>query len=258
MTAEPAQATMHGLPILCLLALALAANLHAGKPPRIAAWDPSTGASHLRFTVDAPWLDRVADWIADGGMVRERIPTGRIATGLDPLHMPVLTLLPGDTVPHDAQKALIAYSDAGGILVGLAATVPFLIRITPTPSGPAAWDVSPSTPLFAWQTGELREALGIRHVYRPALHLALNGAEAQRLEVGLMADGDDGQPPLPHGVYAAAARFTDGAAAVVLNPCEHRGDAPAMRSERGVCWTESRLTLAERCVVRIRPQVGQR
>ncbi|MCK6487764.1 MAG: hypothetical protein L6R48_05380 [Planctomycetes bacterium] len=153
-------------PLLVLLALL---PLGAAEPvaPSVAVWDPGVGCIAERFTIDTAWLDRVAGWIAAAGLPTCRLTTAEIAAGPAPARIPVL-VMPGDTVPRGAIPALMAYAESGGVLVALAARLPFTTAIAP--AGAAGWAVDPPAPKFAWEVPTLREALGIRYLYQPALH----------------------------------------------------------------------------------------
>jgi hypothetical protein len=155
--------------IRCICLILVAIVIHAADAaPRIAVWDPGAAVTTPRFSIDPAWLDRVATWIGEAGL-----PTGRLTSaaidvgGLDPLTWPVL-VMPGDTVPRSNIAALTAYADRGGILIGLAARVPFNDAIAPGTT--KAWRLDPEQPKFAWESRQPRESLGIRYIYNPDLH----------------------------------------------------------------------------------------
>lgn len=157
---------MHRLLTAAVLAV-FAIPAAAGDAPAVGVWDPRASVHAARITVDAGQLDRIAAWIGEAGLPTVRLDTAALERHPDPAQVPVL-FMPGDTVPRSAIAALQDYAAAGGVLVGLAGRVPFNDAIAP--GGGAAWALSPAEPRFAWETRELREALGLRYVYNPVLH----------------------------------------------------------------------------------------
>lgn len=142
-------------PVFCL----------AGK---IAVWDPQKGTSEMRFTLEPTRFDEVAQWMQQGGIEVERLTADQIASGKLSADVYDGFVLIGNAVPRDVIKPLKAFSDAGGVLIDLEASIPFLIAIAPNPDG--SWTMSPKQPTFAWQTNELLEHFGLQYIHLPRLH----------------------------------------------------------------------------------------
>lgn len=194
-----------------LAILALAAVAQAGDPPRIAVWDPGRDAVSPRVNIDAAWLARVAAWLGEAGLPTGRLDTQAIDAGsLQPGAWPVL-VMPGDSVPRAIIPELCAYAQGGGILVGLAARVPFNDAIAP--GAKEAWRVDPEQPRFAWETRQPRETLGIRYAYKPELHDQGVLHRPSALWLRYLPDAPEVRRRLPHawlfsiGEGAAATRF---------------------------------------------------
>ncbi len=157
-----------------LSALPSIAQSPAGQP-RIAIWNPVFGTREPRIKLDLAALDQMANWIKDSGGYVGRLTADQIA---DPATFSAkqfdAVLFLGNAFPRADIPALKQFADEGGVLIDLAADVPFLITIAPG-NIPAhgnnfAWVLSPSEPKFAWQTNDLLKHLGLAYLYKPALH----------------------------------------------------------------------------------------
>lgn len=151
-----------------------------GYAADIAVWDPQQDGDDARFTCSTAQWNTVADWLKEAGLPVARLTYPQLSESgaLDPTRFPVL-VMSGHLVPlaaHPAERAnelraYITYLDRGGVILGLGgATGGALLgtAIEPKPNG--GWALSPTAPRFAWETGALREALGLKYAYRPAMH----------------------------------------------------------------------------------------
>jgi hypothetical protein len=153
---------------LALLTLLVLGTTLPAADPTIAVWDPELPAKHTRFTIDPDQWKTVDGWLKEAGMATVRANDAAINAGLDPAKHPVLVTM-GDVVVRSSIKPLLAYMQAGGIILGLAVNQghsPFIIAIER--GGPTGWQPSPPQPNFAWQNAEMQSALGMRFVYNPA------------------------------------------------------------------------------------------
>ncbi|MEM6392390.1 MAG: hypothetical protein AAF797_06420 [Planctomycetota bacterium] len=71
--------------------------------------------------------------------------------------------MPRSAIPH-----IKSFTDAGGVLVGLGSKLPFVVGIEPIDDG--RWTMSPRSPKFAWQTGEVLGHFHMKYVYKPTMH----------------------------------------------------------------------------------------
>lgn len=146
----------------------------------IAVWDPQQDADDARFTCRAAQWDSVAEWLHGAGLPVVRLTYAQFKElgTLDPARFPVL-VMSGHLLPLAAHpverardlRAYVTYLDQGGVILGLGGTAGGGLlgtAIEPKPAG--GWALSPLAPRFAWETSGLREALGLRYAYRPALH----------------------------------------------------------------------------------------
>ncbi|MBN8216399.1 MAG: hypothetical protein J0L75_07130 [Spirochaetes bacterium] len=134
----------------------------------VAVWDPAIGGSETRFTIDRPWLDRVAAWLAKGGLTVVRLTANQMGGAeFNPSAVPVL-MMPGDTIPRERIADLKRHADEGGVLIALDSRLPWLIAMEEGPDH--AWRLSPREPKWAWQTQELMGHLGLEYLYDPPRH----------------------------------------------------------------------------------------
>lgn len=158
----------------CLIAL-----LAAAQGVEVAVWEGGD-ADTERLGLRRRHWDAVAAWLGEAGLAVVRADGRRMQTagGLDPVRIPVLVmsahhvpLVPDAAARAAGLHAYLAYLDAGGIIVGLGTAeggAALGVAIAPQPGG--TWDLSPTTPRFAWEVADLREALGLRYAYDPARH----------------------------------------------------------------------------------------
>ena len=142
----------------------------------IAVWDPGTDAHESRFDLVRSDRLTVLAWLQAAGLAASPLDSAALTAGdgVDPAVHPVV-VLSSHLVPLAADKttratqvsALLSYLDRGGValcLADLPGRAYFNTAITPRDSG---WKLSPEEPRFAWDVPELRNALGLKFVYRP-------------------------------------------------------------------------------------------
>jgi hypothetical protein len=146
-----------------LMVVGVAAAAQADVP-RVAIWDPVQGGTENRFHLDPGELNQISAWLKEGRVSVARLTAQQMA---DPATFSAekfdAALFVGNAFPRADLGALKQFADDGGVLVDLAAEVPFLICIAPGPDG--VWDLSPAQPRFAWQNGDLDNLLGLRDAY---------------------------------------------------------------------------------------------
>lgn len=152
--------------LLITIVAALSPSLAlAGK---VAVFDPQKGTSELRFTMEPKRYDAVAQTLRAGGLAVERLTGAQIEQrGIDPAVFDSFVLI-GPAVPRDALAPLKAFADAGGVIISLETSTPFLIATATNPDG--TWTMSPKEPKFAWQSAELLQHFGMEYIHLPAQH----------------------------------------------------------------------------------------
>ncbi|HAU39092.1 MAG TPA: hypothetical protein DCX07_15435 [Phycisphaerales bacterium] len=189
----------------CLIAaayavLAFAVSMPAwGDSPRVAVWDPQVAVPGGRFPVSTDYLDRVSQWLRDGGISVQRLTAEQVADsaafGADRFDA---LMLEGDAFPEIDIAAYQRFMENGGVLIALSAANPFYNKMAQDPQG--LWRLSPENPNFVWQTEAINKALGIefrywmdmaysavRHAPTPLLETYLPQAKGWSLKKPLLA-----------------------------------------------------------------------
>ncbi len=157
------------LTLAFLLAFPALSCLAQDKTPRVAVFDPVKGTTESRFKLDLPYLNEVAESLQKAGITVARVTTAQIddEAAFSAKNFDVL-MMPGDAFPKQNATALQQFADGGGVIVALAAQVPFLVATAPQADG--TWTMEPKAPNFAWQNGAILNYLGAKFVYNPAMH----------------------------------------------------------------------------------------
>jgi hypothetical protein len=156
--------------LVVVLAVGLAVADVRADGPRVAVWEPGIGTREGRFAIDRDHLDRVTQWLTDGGVNATRVTSEQIddpATfGADRFDAIILR---GDAVPRRNFDAITRFVDNGGVLIALAARMPFIVAIEIDADG-SQWTMSPKEPKFAWQTEAILGLFDFVYVYNPGRH----------------------------------------------------------------------------------------
>ncbi|MBC8035188.1 MAG: S-layer homology domain-containing protein [Chitinophagaceae bacterium] len=141
------------------------------EAPKLAVWNPEGGnvTGESRFKLDLAFKDRVVRWLQDAGMnvtqlsyVQINNPEIFSADKFD-----AIVYANSGAFPYDNITSLLAFADAGGVILGLdTAMVPFHIGLAPENGG---WHYYRKTPSFAWETNALKNELGVMYTYNPSL-----------------------------------------------------------------------------------------
>ena len=141
----------------------------AATEPRIAIWDPVKGTTESRFHLDLAAVEQLASWLKDSNAIVSRLTAAQIAdhAAFSAKEFDAIIFI-GNAFPRADIAALKQFADEGGVLISLAADVPFLIAIEPGADG--LWTMSPREPVFAWQTSEILNHIGLQYIFDPARH----------------------------------------------------------------------------------------
>ncbi len=136
----------------------------AERAPRVAVWNPEHGTAEPRLKIDPAEAGRLAKWFDEGGTQATLLTADQIAdTSTFSAALFDAIAIQGNAIPANSLDAIRSFAEEGGVVVGLGAPVPFLIKAAPNAKG--EWALSPSEPKFAWQTDELLKTFGLRDVY---------------------------------------------------------------------------------------------
>ena len=155
--------------LFAVVVLAWFATASAFAAPRIAIWNPVTGTSESRVSIDTNLVFSVAAILKQSGADVHLLTADQIAdkAGFSADKFDALFFL-GNGFPRSLIPAAEKFSDNGGILVSLGAEVPFLIAMEQGSEG--FWKLSPANPAFAWQTEELLNHIGLKYLFEPTKH----------------------------------------------------------------------------------------
>ncbi|NJL31368.1 MAG: hypothetical protein HC898_06905 [Phycisphaerales bacterium] len=135
-------------------------------------WDPQFGTSEGRFSIRFDLHNNAAHWLGQAGMKVERVTTEQVADAeaFSARKFDVF-VHQGDIIPLQNLEALKRFADEGGVIVVLAAKIPWLMGVEPSGTGAnRVWRLSPANPRFAWETRELQHHFGFQYVYAPGQH----------------------------------------------------------------------------------------
>lgn len=164
----------------------------SATPPRVAVFDPERGTVETRFRMDLAYYDRVASVLEAGGVEVTRLNADAMAQGLEPARFDAV-FFDGEAVPRSVIPAIHAFTDAGGVLIGSGAKVPFNVAIDKRDDG--TWTMSPREPKFAWQTGDVLNHFSLKYVYDPKRHDTATRFTATDLLQRYLPEATD--PPAP-------------------------------------------------------------
>ncbi len=164
-----------GIGLMCLSTLSLLVQVNGQpieQPLRVAVWDPQFGSNEGRFTIRMDLHDQAAQWLTQAGMAVQRITSDQVA---DPAQFSAqrfdVFVHQGDIIPRNNIESLKQFTDQGGVVVVLAAKIPWLMGVETSGTGKdRQWRLSPANPRFAWETQDLLRHVGMRYVYSPGQH----------------------------------------------------------------------------------------
>ena len=141
----------------------------ATAAPRIAIWNPVSGTSESRVSIDTNLVVTVANTLTQSGATVQLLTAEQLAdkTLFSADQYDALFFL-GNGFPRSVIPTAEQFSNNGGILVSLGAEVPFLIAMEQGPEG--FWKLSPASPPYAWQTEELLDFIGLKYLFEPTKH----------------------------------------------------------------------------------------
>ena len=145
--------------------------LYAADAERIALFDPVYGTAEPRISeLTTANTDRWEGWLKAANLPLQRVTATELGdrTRFSAELFPVL-VSDGRFVPRAQLPALQQYVQEGGILVGLAASIPWFMAIGPNQDN-ASWGLAPNEPRFAWQSESLLNTFGCRYTYLLGQH----------------------------------------------------------------------------------------
>ena len=157
-----------------LLSLLFVTRTWADAVPRVVVWDPVSSANTGRGSIDAAYLNKVAQWLEQAGVQVQRLTTEQLIddTVFNAPRFDAL-LIEGDVVPSRNIEAYRRFTEAGGVLIALNASGAFENKVAQNDK--RQWRLDPETPRFAWQTTALHQHFGI-HFNHP-LDMAYAGVQ---------------------------------------------------------------------------------
>ncbi len=153
---------------LCLSVLCLVSVYVTAGEPRVAVWDPVRQTPEARFQFDFAAVSNVVAALNAGGSKAALLTVNELADAkvFSAERFDALVIV-GQAVPRKVLEPAKRFAEAGGVLVALDASVPFLLGVEDVEG---RWRLSPQEPAFAWQTDALLKLVGQKYQYKPELH----------------------------------------------------------------------------------------
>ncbi|MEM9753065.1 MAG: hypothetical protein AAF916_06730 [Planctomycetota bacterium] len=176
---------------VCGLLLPGAATADTASP-RVAVFDPEQGTVETRFAMDLAYYDAVASVLETRNVSVERLTADAMLERLDSSRFDAV-FFDGEAVPHRLIPIIHSFVGGGGVLIGAGAKVPFNVAVETADDG--TWTMSPRTPKFAWETGDVLNRFGLAYVYDPKKHDTASRFTATDLLKRYLPEASD--PPAP-------------------------------------------------------------